>query len=172
MASSNNSILDKIDSLKNNYYTENKKNTFFKNNQKFDCANIIVQQMNKTDLFNSIIKIDENRLLFNYTMFKTIIHPAIYIDFIHFIFQQNDTILQTHSMYDVIVDFKGLTMTGVERYKGFVTLLSNEGQRNGKNFLQKMGQVRIINPPFMISNIGKILLPLMDPVVRDKIVIM
>ena len=172
MASSNNSILDKIDSLKNNYYTENKKNTFFKNNQKFDCANIIVQQMNKTDLFNSIIKIDENRLLFNYTMFKTIIHPAIYIDFIHFIFQQNDTILQTHSMYDVIVDFKGLTMTGVERYKGFVTLLSNEGQRNGKNFLQKMGQVRIINPPFMISNIGKILLPLMDQVVRDKIVIM
>ena len=128
--------------------------------------------MNKTDLFNSIIKIDENRLLFNYTMFKTIIHPAIYIDFIHFIFQQNDTILQTHSMYDVIVDFKGLTMTGVERYKGFVTLLSNEGQRNGKNFLQKMGQVRIINPPFMISNIGKILLPLMDQVVRDKIVIM
>lgn len=172
MASSSNSILEKIDSLKNNYYTENKKNTFFKNNQKFDCANTIVQQMNKTDLFNSIILINENQLLVNYTMFKTIIHPDIYMDLIHFIFQQNDTILQTNGMYDVIIDLKGLTMTGVERYKDFITTLSLEGQRNGKNFLQKLGQVRIVNPPFMISNIGKILLPLMDPVVRGKIVIM
>lgn len=172
MTSSSNNILEKIDSLKNNYYTENKKNIIFKNNQKFDCANTIVQQMNKTDLFNSIIRIDENRLLVNYTMFKSIIHPAIYIELIHFIFQQNETILQMYNTYDVVIDFKGLTMTGVERYKDFITTLSLEGQINGKNFLQKMGQVRIINPPFMISNIGKILLPLMDQVVRNKIVIM
>jgi uncharacterized protein YlaN (UPF0358 family) len=138
MASSSNNILDKIDSLKNNYYTENKKNTFFKNNQKFDCANTIVQQMNKTDLFNSIIRINENQLLVNYTMFKTIIHPDIYMDLIHFIFLQNETILQMYNTYDVIVDSKGLTMTGVERYKDFITTLSLEGQRNGKNFLQKL----------------------------------
>ena len=171
MASSND-ILEKINSLKSDYYTENKKNTFFKNGQKFDCANTIVQQMNKTDLLNSIIRIDENQLLFNYTMFKTIIHPDIYMDLIQLIFQQNDTILQTNAMYDVVVDFKGLTMTGVERYKGFIIALSEEGQRNGKNFLQKLGKITIVNPPFMVANVGKILLPLMDPVVRGKIVIM
>lgn len=170
MASSNN-ILEKINSLKSDYYTENKKNTFFKNGQKFDCANTIVQQMNKTDLFNSIIRIDENRLLVSYSMFKTIIHPDIYMDLIHFIFQQNDTILQTHAMYDVVVDFKGLTMTGVERYKGFITTLSEEGQRNGKNFLQKMQKITIINPPFMVANIGKILLPLLDKSVKEKIIL-
>ena len=171
MASSND-ILEKINSLKSDYYTENKKNTFFKNNQKFDCANTIVQQMNKTDLFNSIIRIDENQLLVNYTMFKTVIHPDIYMDLIHFIFQQNDTILQTNAMYDVIVDLKGLTMTGVERYKGFISLLSEQGKVNGKNFLEKLEHVYIINPPFMISNVGKILLPLMDKIVKDKIVLL
>jgi hypothetical protein len=170
MASSND-ILEKINSLKNDYYTENKKNTFFKNGQKFDCANTIVQQMNKTDLFNSIIRIDENRLLVSYSMFKTIIHPDIYLDLIHFIFQQNDTILHTHAMYDVVVDLKGLTMTGVERYKGFISLLSDEGQRNGKNFLQKLQKITIINPPFMVANVGKILLPLMDKSVKEKIVL-
>jgi len=170
MASSNN-ILEKINSLKSDYYTENKKNTFFKNGQKFDCANTIVQQMNKTDLFNSIIRIDENRLLFNYTMFKTIIHPDIYMDLIHFIFQQNDTILQTHAVYNVVVDFKGLTMTGVERYKGFIIALSDEGQRNGKNFLQKLGKITIVNPPFMVANVGKILLPLLDKSVKEKIIL-
>jgi hypothetical protein len=170
MASSNN-ILEKINSLKSDYYTENKKNTFFKNGQKFDCANTIVQQMNKTDLFNSIIRIDENRLLFNYTMFKTIIHPDIYMDLIHFIFQQNDTILQTHAVYNVVVDFKGLTMTGVERYKGFIIALSDEGQINGKNFLQKLGKITIVNPPFMVANVGKILLPLLDKSVKEKIIL-
>ena len=171
MTSSSNNILEKIDSLKNNYYTENKKNTFFKNNQKFDCANTIVQQMNKTDLFNSIIRIDENRLLVNYTMFKSIIHPAIYIELIHFIFQQNETILQMYNTYDVVIDFKGLTMTGVERYKDFITTMSLEGQINKKDFLQKLERIYIVNPPFMIANIGKILLPLMDKVVKEKIAI-
>jgi hypothetical protein len=170
MASSND-ILEKINSLKSDYYTENKKNILFKNGQKFDCANTIVQQMNKTDLFNSIIRIDENRLLFNYTMFKTIIHPDIYMDLINFIFQKNETILQTHAMYNVVIDFKGLTMTGVERYKGFISLMSDEGQRNGKNFLQKLGKITIENPPFMIANVGKILLPLIDKCVKEKIIL-
>jgi len=164
-------ILNRINSLKNEYYSENKKNLIFKNGQKFDCASTIVQHMNKTDLFNSIIQANENQLFFNYTMFKTIIHPDIYNDFIYYIFDINDQILATYATYDVIVDFKGLTMTGVERYKNFISILSLEGQKNKKNFLQKLGQIRIINPPFMIANIGKILLPLMDAIVKDKIVI-
>lgn len=171
MTSEPDDIMNKINSLKNDYYSENKKNLIFKNNQKFDCANTIVQNINKTDLFKSILRQDENRLLFNYTMFKTIIHPDIYLDFIYYIFEVNEQILATYTTYDVIVDFKGLTMTGVERYKGFITTLSLEGQKNKKNFLQKLGKVWITNPPFMIANIGKILLPLMDTIVKDKIVI-
>jgi hypothetical protein len=165
-------ILNKINSLKTEYYSENKKNLLFKNGQKFDCANTIVQNMNISDLFKSILRPEENQLLFNYSMFKTIIHPDIYIDFIYYIFEVNDQILATYTTYNVMIDFKGLTMTGVERYKGFITTLSLEGQKNKKNFLQKLGQVQIINPPFMIANIGKVLLPLMDTIVKDKIVIM
>jgi len=165
-------IMNKINSLKTEYYSENKKNLLFKNGQKFDCANTIVQNINKTELFKSILRPEENLLLINYAMFKTIIHPDIYNEFIYYIFDVNEQILATHNTYDVIIDFKGLTMTGVERYKGFITTLSLEGQKNKKNFLQKLGQVKIINPPFMIANIGKVLLPLMDTIVKDKIVIM
>ena len=171
MTTESDDIMNKINSLKNDYYSENKKNLLFKNGQKFDCANTIVQNMNKADLFNSILRHEENRLVFNYSMFKTIIHPAIYIDFIYYIFEVNEDILATHTTYDVIVDVKGLTMTGVERYKDFISVLSLEGHKNKKNFLQKLGQVKIVNPPFMITNIGKILLPLLDTIVKDRIVI-
>ena len=170
--SSTNDILEKINTLKNEYYSENKKNTFFKNGQKFDCANVIVQQMDKTVLFSGILSEEDNLLFFNYSVFKTVIHPAIYMDFIHYIFQLNETILQKYENYDVVIDLKGLTMTGVERYKDFISTLSLEGQRNGKNFLQRLGKILVVNPPFMIANVGKILLPLMDKVVKEKIVLM
>jgi hypothetical protein len=171
MTSGSDDIMNKINSLKNEYYLENKKNIIFKNNQKFDCANTIVQNINKPDLFNSIIKLNENQMHINYAMFKTIIHPAIYMDFIYHIFQVNDDILSKYSTYNVFIDCKGLTMTGVERYKDFITTMSLEGQKNKKDFLQKLERIYIVNPPFMIANIGKILLPLLDKVVKEKIAI-
>jgi hypothetical protein len=164
-------IMNKINSLKNDYYSENKKNLLFKNGQKFDCANTIVQNMNKTELFNCIIHINENNLVFNYTTFKTIIHPGIYTELAHYIFQLNEQILVNYPTYNVLVDIKGLTMTGVERYKDFITIVSLEGQKGKKNFLQKLGKVHIINPPFMVANISKIILPLLDTIVKDRIVI-
>jgi hypothetical protein len=166
----NNDILDRINALKNNYYCENKKNLFFKKDQKFDCAQIITQQFNTNELFKNILLINQNKLCFNYTLFKTVVYPGNYMDFIKYIFITNDEILETYSEYDIICDLKGLTMTGVERYKGFLTLLSNEGLANGKNFLQKLGHIFILNPPFMISNIAKIILPVLDKIVQEKIV--
>jgi len=98
-------------------------------------------------------------------------NPSIYMDLVYYIFKVNSQILEISNSYDVYIDMKGLTMTAVERYKDFVSLLSEQGKVNGKNFLEKLNHVYIVNPPFMISNIGKILLPLMDKIVKDKIVI-
>jgi hypothetical protein len=99
-------------------------------------------------------------------------HPGIYIDLANYIFHINEQILVNYPTYNVLVDIKGLTMTGVERYKDFITVVSLEGQRNKKNFLQKLGKVHIINPPFMVANISKIILPLLDTIIKDRIVIL
>jgi len=173
MSTDDQKILDKINSMKSDYYSTNSKNMLFKTQQKFDCAQTIIQNMDLNALFNTIIKVtDQNQIHFNYSVFKTIMNPSIYMDFVYFIFKINDEILKVSSSYVVYIDFKGLTMTGVERYKGFITLLSDQGKVNGKNFLEKLQHVYILNPPFMVSNVSKILLPLMDKIVKDKIVIM
>jgi hypothetical protein len=166
-------ILNKINALKTRYYSTNTKHMLFKNEQKFDCAKTIADTIDLNALFNSIIQIkNTNELHLNYTVFKTVVNPSVYHDLIMFIFKTNDHILETCTSYTVYIDVKGLTMTGVERYKDFVVLLSDQGKINGKNFLEKLTNVYIINPPFMISNIGKILLPLLDKIVKDKIVLM
>ena len=170
--SSDQNILDKINAMKSEYYSANSKNILFKNQQKFDCAQSIIQNIDLNALFGTIIRVNEqNQIHFNYSVFKTIMNPSIYMEFIYYIFRVNDEILKTCSNYVVYINFKGLTMTGVERYKDFISLLSEQGKVNGKNFLEKLEHVFILNPPFMISNVGKILLPLMDKIVKDKIVI-
>jgi len=170
--SSSDSILDKIDAIKNDFYSTNKKNILFKNQQKFECAESIIQNIDLNMLFNTVICVNENnQMCFNYNVFKTIINPSVYMGLIHYIFKINEKILEVCTSYDVYIDLKGLTMTGVERYKDFVSLLSEQGKINGKNFLEKLNNVYLLNPPFMISNIGKILLPLVDKIVKDKIVI-
>jgi len=162
-------ILNQINMLKNNYYSSNTKNILFKNNQKFDCASSIVQNVDLNTLFSTIIRVDTNKMLFNYGIFKTVMHPNIYLSFISFIFETNERILKDYPTYEVHLDMKGLTPTGVERYKDFIQLLSKSGQQNNKNFLQKLNHIFIINPPFMIANISKIILPLLEQVIRDKI---
>lgn len=171
-SSSDQNILDKINAMKSDYYSANSKNMLFKNQQKFDCAQSIIQQVDLNELFATIIRVNEqNQIHVNYSIFKTVMNPSIYMEFIYYIFRVNSMILETCSSYVVYIDFKGLTMTGVERYKDFISLLSEQGKVNGMNFLEKLEHVFILNPPFMISNVGKILLPLMDKIVKDKIVL-
>ena len=161
-------ILNQINMLKNKYYSSNTKNILFKNNQKFDCANTIVQNVDLNTLFSTIIRVDTNKLFFNYGVFKTVMNPNIYWSFISFIFETNEKILKDYPTYEVYLDVKGLTPTGVERYKDFIQLLSKSGQQHNKNFLQKLNYIFILNPPVMVANLGKIVFPLLEPAIRDK----
>jgi hypothetical protein len=161
-------ILNQINMLKNKYYSSNTKNILFKNNQKFDCANTIVQNVDLNTLFSTIIRVDTNKLFFNYGVFKTVMNPNIYWAFISFIFETNEKILKDYPTYEVYLDVKGITPTGVERYKDFIQLLSKSGQQHNKNFLQKLNYIFILNPPVMVANLSKIVFPLLEPAIRDK----
>ena len=108
--------------MKSDYYSANSKNILFKNQQKFECAQSIIQKIDLNAVFNTIIKvIESNQIHINYSVFKTVMNPSIYMELIYFIFKVNDDILKVCSSYSVYIDFKGLTMTGVERYKHFIS---------------------------------------------------
>ena len=64
-------ILKKIESARNEYYTENQKNTFFKKQQKFDCAETITNNIDIDAIMPFMFKVDRNTIEINYNMFKT-----------------------------------------------------------------------------------------------------
>ena len=63
-------ILKKIESARNEYYTENQKNIFFKKQQKFDCAETITNNIDIDAIMPFIFKVEQNTIKINYNIFK------------------------------------------------------------------------------------------------------
>lgn len=164
-------LLEKIQKAKQEYYSENQKNLFFKNKQKLDCASQIVQQIDPKLVFEQIITIEENRIGFNYPLFKLVATPSIYIDLANRAFEVTAKILKDYARYDVYINLQGITISALERYKDFISLISSEGLKNGNNFLKSLHKVYLQNPPSFLESGYKMIQPLLDPIIKDRIVV-
>ena len=164
-------ILKKIESARNEYYTENQKNIFFKKQQKFDCAETITNNIDIDAIMPFIFKVEQNTIKINYNIFKTVASPAVYMKMATYLLQLTEEIINTHSTYDLHVDLAGLTMSAIERYRGFVSLVSGEGLKNGKGLLKHLEFVHVFNPPTFVEYLCSIVIPIVDPVIKDRFVI-
>ena len=165
-------ILAKINAAKSDYYKSNQKNTLFKNNQKFNCASDIMSGLDENEVFASIFPTNDNKLMFKYTVFKTVAHPNIYERMGEYMFKTAKTLIQQYGKYDIVVDCTGITVSGIERYKDFVSTVSQQGLRRGENLLQKVNNINIYNPPSFVNYGIQIIVPLVDPALSQKLVIM
>ena len=166
-----NDILKKIESARNEYYTENQKNTFFKKQQKFDCAETITNNIDIDAIIPFIFKVDQNIIEINYNIFKTVASPAVYMKMATYLLHLTEATINTYSTYNFRVDLAGLTISAIERYKGFVSLVSGEGLKNGKGLLKRLDLIHILNPPNFVEYLCGIVISIVDPLVKDRIVI-
>lgn len=164
-------LLEKIQKAKQEYYSENQKNLVFKNKQKIECATQVVQQIDMNLVFEKILSVEENRIIFNYPLFKLVANPSIYLGLANRTFFITGEILKSYPSYDIIVNVLGITMSAIERYKDFVKVISMEGLRNGNNFLKSLGKVYIENPPSFAEAGYKIVQPFLDNIITERIII-
>jgi hypothetical protein len=164
-------ILKKIESARNEYYTENQKNIFFKKQQKFDCAETITNNIDIDAIMPFIFKVEQNTIKINYNIFKSVASPVIYMKMATYLLQLTEAIINTYSTYNLHVDLAGLTMSAIERYRGFVSLVSGEGLKNGKGLLKHLEFVHVFNPPTFVEYLCSIVIPIVDPVIKDRFVI-
>ena len=169
-----------LQKLREQYYTDSQKQKglFFRKQEKFECAQTLVQSnyQNKEqllDLFASMIyeDPDHNALVLKYAVFKYIAHPELYPAITHWMFHVIRQMLTRVQIFDVIIDLQGLTISAVERYKDFCRVVSEEGLKNGGNFLLNTRYIHVHNPPSFIRQAVALVLPLVDPCIGAKIVI-
>jgi hypothetical protein len=164
-------LLEKIQKAKQEYYSENQKNVFFKNKQKIECASQVVQQIDMNIVFEQIINFKDNYIIFNYPIFKLVANPSIYLELANRIFFITGEILNKYPKYNVLVNLQGITISAFERYKDFVKLVSSEGFKNGNNFLKSLDKIYIENPPSIAETGFKIIQPFLDSIITERIIV-
>ena len=164
-------FLGKINELKENYYSVNSKNSFFKKSQKLDCAKYISESIELNTLIdNTVYAIPEKNIVFiNYPVFKYYANPENYGKIIEHIINVFKYVIEYYSTYEVYINLSTFTVSAAERYKEVIKIFCDTTINDGTNFSGLLSKFHILNTPTVMEMIVKILKPLADPVVMQKI---
>lgn len=166
-------FLQKIAELQTEYYNQNTKNTFFKNNQKLKCAEIVSNNMDIGELLkNCCIHIpNTNKIFFNYQVFKTFAQPENYETIVDYTINLLINILRFCSNFEVHVSIQTFTVSAAHRYKPCILLFLQKCNDNILQFSDKLSALNIYYSPSSLESIKPILLPLIHPIVKSKMTI-
>jgi hypothetical protein len=165
-------LLSDLEKYKSSYYSENKKNIFFKKDQKMDMASKIATEFNLDDLIRKTIYIipGTNQIYFDYNVFKMFAHPTNYELFVSYSQMLIAQPIKTHGSFECHVNMNSFTASAAERYKGVLELFNAISERNDTNYAPRMTQLHVYNTPSSLEHVYKLIVGLIDPLVRSKIV--
>jgi len=163
-------MISNINRLQQEYYEKNNKNIFFKKNQKYDCANIITQNINVQQLFEKTLFVlnhnsTESEIYFDYTVFKTYIHPGIFDEFLDYINYISFNYIEKMEKYILHLNFQHITISAFERYCPLVKRIMQTFPVDAI----KMQKTYIYYTPSVIDQMMKVMHPFISHF-RDKIV--
>ena len=162
----------RIEELTNQYYSDNKKNTFFKSSQKMECAATITNQIGIDDLIRKTIYVipNTNCVFMDYTLFKTYATPDNYNKIVGYILLLFDYCIANYGEYYAHVNLDGFTISAAERYKSIIECFLINCMSSESQYSLRLINMNIYNTPNTFNNISKMLMPFADPLVREKIV--
>ena len=112
-----------IEKTKSEFYSESGgKNTFFKKQQKYDCAKQVVSNISLEVLLNRTCSIVENTncVHIDYPLLKTYASPEIFETIADDIIMKFQQIKDTYGCLQVFFNLDGFTVSAAERYKGLI----------------------------------------------------
>lgn len=163
-----NNIMETIHNLQNQYYNINNKNSFFKKKQKYECADLVTNQIGiDTMLTKCIFIFDNYKIFIDYTIFKTFANPNNYHDLTLFLARTiNDTIYK-HKTFEIHINLDTLTISAVERYSAIITSFAEHGQNN--NYDKYLTKLELYNTPCFISTTTSVLNTFISPKVKNMV---
>ena len=161
----------RIEELTNQYYSDNKKNTFFKSSQKMECATTVTNEIGIDALIQKTIYIipNTNCVFMDYTIFKTYATPDNYNKIVGYILSLFDYCIANYGEYYAHVNLDSFTISAAERYKNLIECFLTNCMSSESQYSFKLKHMLIYNTPNTFNNISKLLMPFIDPLVRQKI---
>ena len=172
MESSN--LQQEIAQLQNGFYSETKKNSFFKKHQKFDCAKQVHSQIPLELLLNQTCRIlpHSTKVYIDYPTMKSYASPEIFEAIADHIFGTCLHAKLTLGALEIHLNLDGFTMSGADRYREIIVSFCNKCLRGNVGFAPIMTNFVIYNTPSTIDSIKPLFMPLMLEEVRRKVKLM
>ena len=170
--SNNEPILQKMNEVQNNFYSSNQKNTFFKKSQKLDCAKEVCKNIDVNEMIAKTIYVipGTNKIYMDYTIFKLFAHPDIFNVLIQHIINTCRYLINYYKSFEGYINLDSFTVSAAERYKGFIQQYCENCLHENTDFAVLLTKLHILNTPSVIEIIVKIIKPVIDKNVVDKVV--
>ena len=162
----------RIAELTNQYYSDNKKNVFFKSNQKLDCATQVTNQIGINELIQKTIYLipNTNLVFMDYTVFKTYATPENYSKIVSYILSLFDYCISNYGDFCAHVNLDSFTISAAERYKNIIECFLTNCMSSESQYSLRLKTMHIYNTPTTFQNISKLLMPFIDQLVKHKII--
>lgn len=166
-----NDILNTIQQLTQQYYTNNKTTSYLKKNVKIDCSKYIWKNVYPSKLLiDPTIFIDSNRLYINYPLIKLFINPDIYEQIIDYTVNHILILIEQYGSYEIHINIEGFTISAAERYSHFINMIFSK--LFNKNYSAYLDKMYIYNPPSVIEYLKPIFRNIVNNKnIMDKVVI-
>jgi hypothetical protein len=172
MEEQENDFLEKLNEVKEQYYSTHSKNTFFKKSQKMECAKYISNLFDLNELIDKTVYVipNTNTLYIDYTVFKHYANPDNYANLIEHIMNIFKYVIEYYSNYEVYVNLETFTVSSAERYKELIQTFCTKCLNDTIKYGDLLTKFHILNTPSVMELIIKIFKPFVNPVVMDKLI--
>ena len=167
-----NEFLLKVERMKEDYYSSNKKNMFLKKTQKNDCATNITSQLDINVLIkNTVYSIpNTNKIFFSYPVFKLYANQEVYPFIIQKVIELIKQTVYVYGKYDFNLDLKTVTVSACERHLPIFHVLIDQCFKTGMVFSTLLEKLSIYNTPNAMDTIIMLVKPFMESNIYGKLV--
>ena len=169
---STDSLVGLMEQYKDEYLQSKGKNTFFKKNQKIDCAKEISQTFSLEDMIQqTVFNIpNTNKIVFDYNVYKLYAHPGNFETIVEGVIRLYDNVLLTYSSFEMHVLLNSFSISAAERYKHAIQLFCNKSINSDTQYSELITNIYIYHTPVMIESISTLLKPFIDKRITNKVV--
>lgn len=161
-------LVNQLTKFREEYYTKNKKNIFFKSAQKNDCAEKVTQEFALEHLLQTSIYMNNHVLFLNYPIIKTYIYPGVYTSILKHIDKLFNVLIHTYEKINIHIDLKSFTVTAAQRHSELIKEICNRYLHN-ETYVKRIEQIYIQNSPSIIEVIRSMFSPFISSTVQNKI---
>jgi hypothetical protein len=174
---SNPEILELLNKMKTEFYVkEGSKNVLFKKSQKLKCAETISNQIDLNTLLShsAYFLPNQNKIYFDYTVFKLYANDSNYVQIIQYFIQLVDAYIDSRGEpFELHLNLNGFTISAAERYKEAVQLFCESmmyfNQCKNRQLVDHLSKLYIYYTPAVMDTIMRLFHNCIDPTIYKRI---